>query len=185
MYRGPSCMRLSKPLIAAVSGYAVAGGLELTVLADLRVMEESPIMGIFCCRFDVPLIDGGEISGLSLTLDLILTSRPVKAQEALTFGLGNRVVPDGQACEGLRLLFTHSISHEDVTLNYCNVAAVHTIIVRLEEMSSELHRDRVKVKHSSFKVRVTRVEFPQEVCSEARAFMCWKEGLNESILYQL
>ncbi|XP_016396243.1 2,3-dehydroadipyl-CoA hydratase-like isoform X1 [Sinocyclocheilus rhinocerous] len=101
---GPSRMRLSKPLIAAVSGYAVAGGLELALLADLRVVEESSIMGVFCRRFGVPLIDGGtvrlpQLIGLSRALDLILTGRPVKAQEALTFGLANRVVPDGQALQ--------------------------------------------------------------------------------------
>ncbi|XP_067233266.1 enoyl-CoA hydratase EchA19 isoform X2 [Chanodichthys erythropterus] len=101
---GPSRMRLSKPLIAAVSGYAVAGGLELALLADLRVVEESSIMGIFSRRFGVPLIDGGtvrlpQLIGLSRALDLILTGRPVKAQEALTFGLANRVVPDGRALE--------------------------------------------------------------------------------------
>uniref|UniRef100_A0A8C1RT09 TGF-beta propeptide domain-containing protein n=1 Tax=Cyprinus carpio TaxID=7962 RepID=A0A8C1RT09_CYPCA len=101
---GPSRMRLSKPLIAAVSGYSVAGGLELALLADLRVVEESSIMGVFCRRFGVPLIDGGtvrlpQLIGLSRALDLILTGRPVKAQEALTFGLANRVVPDGQALQ--------------------------------------------------------------------------------------
>ncbi|XP_073687197.1 enoyl-CoA hydratase EchA19 isoform X2 [Garra rufa] len=101
---GPSRMRLSKPLIAAVSGYAVAGGLELALLADMRVVEESSIMGVFCRRFGVPLIDGGtvrlpQLIGLSRALDLILTGRPVKAQEALTFGLANRVVPDGQALQ--------------------------------------------------------------------------------------
>ncbi|CAL8398322.1 unnamed protein product [Arctogadus glacialis] len=98
---GPSRLQLSKPLIAAVSGYAVAGGLELALLADLRVVEESAIMGVFCRRFGVPLIDGGTVRlprliGLSRALDLILTGRPVGAQEALAFGLANRVVPDGQ-----------------------------------------------------------------------------------------
>ncbi|XP_022535808.2 probable enoyl-CoA hydratase isoform X1 [Astyanax mexicanus] len=101
---GPSRMTLSKPLIAAVSGYAVAGGLELALLADIRVVEESAIFGIFCRRFGVPLIDGGTVRlpaliGLSRALDLILTGRPVGAQEALAFGLANRVVPDGQALQ--------------------------------------------------------------------------------------
>ncbi|XP_028826362.1 uncharacterized protein LOC114784816 isoform X2 [Denticeps clupeoides] len=101
---GPSRMMLSKPLIAAVSGYAVAGGLELALLADLRVVEESAVMGVFCRRFGVPLIDGGTVRlpnliGLSRALDLILTGRPVGAQEALAFGLANRVVPDGQALQ--------------------------------------------------------------------------------------
>ncbi|KAL7835624.1 hypothetical protein SRHO_G00279710 [Serrasalmus rhombeus] len=101
---GPSRLRLSKPLIAAVSGYAVAGGLELALLADLRVVEESAIMGVFCRRFGVPLIDGGtvrlpQLIGLSRALDLIITGRPVEAQEALAFGLANKVVPDGQALQ--------------------------------------------------------------------------------------
>lgn len=99
---GPSRMQFSKPVIAAVSGYAVAGGLELSLLADLRVMEQSAIVGVFCRRFGVPLIDGGTVRlphliGLSRALDLILTGRPVSAQEALAFGIANRVVPDGQA----------------------------------------------------------------------------------------
>ncbi|XP_051267477.1 probable enoyl-CoA hydratase [Dicentrarchus labrax] len=101
---GPSRMELSKPLIAAVSGFAVAGGLELALLADLRVVEESAVMGVFCRRFGVPLIDGGTVRlprliGLSRALDLILTGRPIGAQEALAYGLANRVVPDGQALQ--------------------------------------------------------------------------------------
>ncbi|XP_044033147.1 probable enoyl-CoA hydratase isoform X3 [Siniperca chuatsi] len=101
---GPSRLELSKPLIAAVSGFAVAGGLELALLADLRVVEESAVMGVFCRRFGVPLIDGGTVRlprliGLSRALDLILTGRPIGAQEALAYGLANRVVPDGQALQ--------------------------------------------------------------------------------------
>ncbi|XP_070709330.1 enoyl-CoA hydratase EchA19 [Pempheris klunzingeri] len=101
---GPSRLELSKPLIAAVSGFAVAGGLELALLADLRVVEESTVMGVFCRRFGVPLIDGGTVRlprliGLSRALDLILTGRPIGAQEALSYGLANRVVPDGQALQ--------------------------------------------------------------------------------------
>ncbi|XP_041045329.1 probable enoyl-CoA hydratase [Carcharodon carcharias] len=101
---GPSRMQFSKPVIAAVSGYAVAGGLELALLADLRVVEQSAIMGVFCRRFGVPLIDGGTVRlpkliGLSRALDLILTGRPISAQEAYEFGLVNRVVPAGQALQ--------------------------------------------------------------------------------------
>ncbi|XP_072234969.1 enoyl-CoA hydratase EchA19 [Leuresthes tenuis] len=101
---GPSRLQLSKPLIAAVSGFAVAGGLELALLADLRVVEESAVMGVFCRRFGVPLIDGGTVRlprliGLSRALDLILTGRPIGAHEALAYGLANRVVPDGQALQ--------------------------------------------------------------------------------------
>ncbi|XP_054621245.1 enoyl-CoA hydratase EchA19 isoform X1 [Dunckerocampus dactyliophorus] len=101
---GPSRLEFSKPLIAAVSGFAVAGGLELALLADLRVVEESAVMGVFCRRFGVPLIDGGtvrlpQLIGLSRALDLILTGRPIGAQEALAYGLANRVVPDGQGLQ--------------------------------------------------------------------------------------
>ncbi len=99
---GPSRMLLSKPVIAAISGYAVAGGLELALWCDLRVAEEDAVMGVFCRRWGVPLIDGGTIRlprliGLSRALDLILTGRPVDASEALHMGLVNRVVPKGGA----------------------------------------------------------------------------------------
>lgn len=99
---GPTRMALSKPLIAAVAGYAVAGGLELALLADLRVVEQDAVFGVFCRRWGVPLIDGGTVRlprvvGLGRALDLILTGRPVDAQEALAMGLANRVVPTGQA----------------------------------------------------------------------------------------
>lgn len=99
---GPSRMFLSKPVIAAVDGYAVAGGLELALWCDLRVMEEDAQFGVFCRRWGVPLIDGGTVRlprliGLSQALDMILTGRPIGAAEALQWGLANRVVPKGQA----------------------------------------------------------------------------------------
>ena len=99
---GPTRMLLSKPVIAAVSGYAVAGGLELALWCDLRVVEQTATFGVFCRRWGVPLIDGGTIRlsrliGHSRALDMILTGRPVGAEEALAFGLANREVPDGQA----------------------------------------------------------------------------------------
>lgn len=99
---GPSRMTLSKPLIAAVSGYAVAGGLELALLADLRVVERDATFGVFCRRWGVPLIDGGTVRlprliGIGRALDLILTGRPVGADEALAIGLANRVVERGEA----------------------------------------------------------------------------------------
>ena len=101
---GPTRMVFSKPVIAAVSGYAVAGGLELAVMCDLRVMEEDAVFGVFCRRWGVPLIDGGSVRlprliGLSNAMDLILTGRPVEAEEALRLGLANRVVPTGRARE--------------------------------------------------------------------------------------
>jgi enoyl-CoA hydratase len=101
---GPTRMQLSKPVIAAISGYAVAGGLELALWCDLRVMEEDAVLGVFCRRWGVPLIDGGTVRlprliGLSRALDIILTGRPVESQEALQMGLANRVVPQGKARE--------------------------------------------------------------------------------------
>ncbi|MGG1678724.1 crotonase/enoyl-CoA hydratase family protein [Neobacillus sp. NRS-1170] len=101
---GPSRMHLSKPVIAAVSGYAVAGGIELAIWCDLRVMERDAVFGVFCRRFGVPLVDGGtqrlpRLIGMSRALDLILTGRPVKAEEALMIGLANRIVEPGTAKE--------------------------------------------------------------------------------------
>jgi enoyl-CoA hydratase/carnithine racemase len=99
---GPSRLELSKPVIAAVSGYAVAGGLELALWCDLRVVEEDAVFGVFCRRWGVPLIDGGtvrlpQVVGLGRALDLILTGRPVGAAEAFAIGLADRVVPAGDA----------------------------------------------------------------------------------------
>lgn len=99
---GPSRMALSKPVIAAVSGYAVAGGLELAVWCDLRVAEEDAVFGVFCRRWGVPLIDGGTVRlprliGHGRAMDMILTGRAVAADEALAIGLADRVVPNGQA----------------------------------------------------------------------------------------
>lgn len=99
---GPSRMILSKPVIAAVSGYAVAGGLELALWCDLRVAEEDAIFGVFCRRWGVPLVDGGtvrlpRIVGHGRAMDMILTGRPVDAREALQIGLADRVVANGHA----------------------------------------------------------------------------------------
>jgi enoyl-CoA hydratase len=99
---GPSRMLLSKPVIAAVAGHAVAGGLELALWCDLRIVERSAILGVFCRRWGVPLIDGGTIRlprliGLSRALDMILTGRPVTGEEALQIGLANRLVEDGRS----------------------------------------------------------------------------------------
>src|SRR5215472_12875978 len=99
---GPTRMRLSKPVIAAIEGYAVAGGLELAIWCDLRVASEEAILGVFCRRFGLPLVDLGtvrlpQLVGLGRAMDLVLTGRPVNAQEAWSMGLVNRVVPAGQA----------------------------------------------------------------------------------------
>lgn len=106
---GPSRMLLSKPVIAAIAGHAVAGGLELALWCDLRVVEEDAVLGVFCRRFGVPLIDGGTIRlprliGLSRALDLILTGRAVSATEALQMGLANRIVPKGHARQAAEAL---------------------------------------------------------------------------------
>ncbi|MBO6542965.1 MAG: crotonase/enoyl-CoA hydratase family protein [Alphaproteobacteria bacterium] len=98
---GPSRMVLSKPVIASVSGYAVAGGMELALWCDMRVMEEDAVMGIFCRRWGVPLVDGGTVRlprmiGHARAMDLILTGRPVEAEEALAIGLANRLAPKGE-----------------------------------------------------------------------------------------
>jgi enoyl-CoA hydratase len=106
---GPTRLRLTKPVVAAVAGHAVAGGLELALWCDLRVAEEDAVFGVFCRRWGVPLIDGGTVRlprliGTSRAMDLILTGRPVGAAEALAIGLANRVVPTGTAraeAEGL------------------------------------------------------------------------------------
>jgi enoyl-CoA hydratase len=99
---GPTRMVLSKPVIAAVAGYAVAGGLELALWCDLRVAEEDSTFGVYCRRWGVPLIDGGTVRlprvvGAGRALDMILTGRAVGADEALSWGLANRVVPHGKA----------------------------------------------------------------------------------------
>jgi enoyl-CoA hydratase len=108
---GPTRLRLSKPVIAAVSGHAVAGGLELALWCDLRVADSDAVFGVFCRRWGVPLIDGGTVRlprliGASRAMDLVLTGRPVLADEALAIGLVNRVVPAGtsrSAAESLAL----------------------------------------------------------------------------------
>jgi len=101
---GPSRTEVSKPVIAAVEGHAVAGGLELALWCDLRVMAEDAVFGVFCRRFGVPLIDGGTVRlprliGESRAMDLILTGRPVKADEALAMGLANRIAKSGAALD--------------------------------------------------------------------------------------
>jgi len=130
---GPSRMLLTKPVIAAIAGHAVAGGLELAAWCDLRVAEEDAVLGVFCRRFGVPLIDGGTIRlprmiGLSRALDLILTGRAVDAQEALAIGLVNRVVPRGQARAA-----AEQLAHE--------LAALPQAALRADRTSAYLQHD--------------------------------------------
>ncbi len=113
---GPTRMRLSKPVIAAVSGYCVAGGLELALWCDLRVADETAVFGVFCRRFGVPLIDGGTVRlprliGHGRALDMILTGRGVPAREALEFGLVNRLVPAAQLERAVEALALEIAAH--------------------------------------------------------------------------
>jgi len=112
---GPSRLRLSKPVIAAIEGFAVAGGMELALWADMRVVAEDATFGIFCRRFGVPLIDLGTIRlprliGHSQAMDLILTGRPVGGPEALRMGLANRLVAKGEA-RAQAIALAHEIAH--------------------------------------------------------------------------
>lgn len=113
---GPTRMHLSKPVIAAIEGHAVAGGLELALWCDLRVVAEDAVLGVFCRRFGVPLIDLGTIRlprliGHSRAMDLILTGRPVPAKEAALMGLANRVAPTGKALDAALELANEIASH--------------------------------------------------------------------------
>ena len=113
---GPTRMHLSKPVIAAIEGHAVAGGLELALWCDLRVVAEDAVLGVFCRRFGVPLIDLGTIRlprliGHSRAMDLILTGRPVPAKEAALMGLANRVAPTGKALDAALELAHEIASH--------------------------------------------------------------------------
>ncbi|KAJ5769770.1 uncharacterized protein N7511_001821 [Penicillium nucicola] len=119
---GPSRLTVRKPVICAVSGYAVAGGLELSLLADLRVVEEDAVFGVFCRRWGVPLIDGGTVRlqaivGLGRALDMILTGRPVTAQEALAMGLASRVVRKGESLRVAIELAQQLIAFPELCLN--------------------------------------------------------------------
>src|SRR4030088_1180352 len=127
---GPSRMVLSKPVIAAVSGHAVAGGLELALWCDMRVVEEDAIMGVFCRRGGVPLIDGGTVRlprlvGHSRAMDLILTGRGVVADEALAMGLANRVVPKGQARQAAEELAAQLAALPQQCLRSDRLSALH------------------------------------------------------------
>ena len=127
---GPTRMVLSKPVIAAVSGHAVAGGLELALWCDLRVAEEDAVFGVFCRRWGVPLIDGGTVRlprliGQSRAMDLILTGRGVKADEALAMGLANRVVPKGQAREAAEQLAAQLAALPQQCMRSDRLSALH------------------------------------------------------------
>ena len=127
---GPTRMVLSKPVIAAVSGYAVAGGLELAIWCDLRVAEEDAVFGVFCRRWGVPLIDGGTVRlprliGHSRAMDMILSGRAVAADEAQAIGLANRVVPKGQSRQAAEELAAQLATLPQQCLRSDRLSALH------------------------------------------------------------
>ncbi|HTJ84264.1 MAG TPA: crotonase/enoyl-CoA hydratase family protein [Polyangiaceae bacterium] len=126
---GPTRMVLSKPCIAAISGHAVAGGLELALFCDLRVADEDAVLGVFCRRWGVPLIDGGtvrlpRIVGMGRALDLILTGRAVRADEALSIGLVNRVVPSGESLAAAQSLAREIAALPQVCMRHDRASAI-------------------------------------------------------------
>ena len=148
---GPTRMLLSKPVIAAVSGYAVAGGLELALWCDLRVVEQSATFGVFCRRWGVPLIDGGTIRlsrliGHSRALDLILTGRPVGADEAFAIGLANRVVADGQARAAAETLATQIAGFPQTCLRHDRLSSYEQWGLPLPEaLQNECRHGRISL----------------------------------------
>jgi len=134
---GPTRLALGKPVIAAVEGHCVAGGLELALWCDLRVASASAVFGVYCRRFGVPLVDGGTVRlprliGQSHALDMILTGRPVAADEALRMGLANRVVPAGQALDAARELAAQIAVHPQACMrnDRASVFAQHGLPLR-------------------------------------------------------
>jgi enoyl-CoA hydratase/carnithine racemase len=129
---GPTRMRLSKPVIAAVAGYAVAGGLELALWCDLRVVEEDAVFGVFCRRWGVPLIDGGtvrlpQVVGMGRALDMILTGRAVPASEAYEMGLATRLVPAGHAREAAEQLAREIAAFPQECLRSDRASAIESV----------------------------------------------------------
>ncbi|HYL98515.1 MAG TPA: crotonase/enoyl-CoA hydratase family protein [Blastocatellia bacterium] len=145
---GPSRMVLTKPSIAAVSGYAVAGGLELSLISDLRIAEEDAVFGVFNRRWGIPLIDGGTIRlprliGLGRALDLILTGRSVKADEALKIGLVNRIVPKGKAREAAEALAAEIAGFPQICLRSDRMSAYEALDLSFEDaLANEFERGR-------------------------------------------
>jgi enoyl-CoA hydratase len=148
---GPTRLRLSKPVIAAIEGHAVAGGMELALWCDLRVMADSAVLGIYCRRFGVPLVDLGTIRlprliGHSRAMDLILTGRPVGAEEALGFGLANRVVPHGTALDGAMVLANEIAAFPQACMRGDRMSAIEQWdLSEAEAIARELDHGRASV----------------------------------------
>ena len=148
---GPSRLELSKPVIAAVAGPAVAGGMELAIWADIRVMEESAFMGVYCRRWGIPLIDGGTVRlprlvGEGRAMDLILTGRRVNADEALAIGLCEYLVPEGEARQRAEAL-AHDIARfpqSCMRADRRSVRAQHGLNLR-DALRQEWHGSKTEV----------------------------------------
>jgi enoyl-CoA hydratase len=152
---GPSRMILSKPVIAAIEGHAVAGGLELALWCDLRVVAEDARVGVFCRRWGVPLIDGGTVRlprvvGLGRALDLILTGRPVTAAEALAMGLANRVVPHGDARRAAEELAAQIAAFPETCMRNDRTSAYESMDLAFEDaMKNEMRRGVDSLAHAA------------------------------------
>jgi enoyl-CoA hydratase len=159
---GPTRLRLSKPVIAAIAGHAVAGGLELALWCDLRVAEADAVLGVFCRRWGVPLIDGGtvrlpQIIGLGRALDLILTGRAVDAREALQIGLVNRIVPHGTARAAAEQLAGQLAASPQTCLRGDRMSTIESMSVDHEAaMTNEFARGMVSLGDPALAIGVSR-----------------------------
>ncbi|MBK6320009.1 MAG: crotonase/enoyl-CoA hydratase family protein [Dehalococcoidia bacterium] len=150
---GPSRMRLSKPVIAAVEGFAVAGGLELSLWCDLRVAAQDAVFGVYCRRWGVPLVDGGTVRlprliGESHALDLILTGRGVSGEEARAMGLANRLVPAGEALSGARELASQIAAFPQRCLRSDRLSALEQWDLEFEDALANETRRGIEVINS-------------------------------------
>ena len=158
---GPSRFLLSKPVIGAITGHAVAGGLELALWCDMRVAEEDAILGVYCRRWGVPLVDGGTIRlprliGLGHAMDMILTGRGVGAEEALAMGLVNRVVPKGNARDAAIELAHQLCAFPQVCMNSDRLSAYEQFGMTLDDaITNEFHRGETAIREES-RVGATR-----------------------------
>ncbi len=154
---GPTWLEMTKPSIAAVEGHAVAGGLELSILCDLRVASETAVFGVYCRRWGVPLIDGGTVRlprliGQSRAMDMILTGRAVDAAEALSFGLANRVVPEGKALETAFEMAEQMAAFPQVCMRNDRLSAMKQWSLSLPDalaFEAEIGRDSLRAGASS------------------------------------
>jgi enoyl-CoA hydratase len=164
---GPTRMLLGKPVIAAIAGHAVAGGLELALWCDLRVVEETATLGVFCRRWGVPLIDGGTVRlprliGLSRALDLMLTGRAVGAAEALAMGLANRVVPAGTARAAAEALAHELSSLPQTCMREDRLSAYEQLGMSLDEAIAN------ELRHGVVSLEAGAVEGAQRFAGRAR-----------------